>query len=78
MVTLGGETMMMGLRLAEGITDGRFHEMLGQHLGDLYGDVIDRLAEHRLIGWDGERVRLTERGRLLGNLVFQEFLGTEE
>lgn len=77
-VTLSGETMMMGLRLAEGITDGRLYEMLGQHLGDLYGGVIDRLAEHRLIGWDGERVRLTERGRLLGNLVFQEFLGTEE
>lgn len=77
-VTLSGETMMMGLRLAEGVADKRFHEMLGQHLTDLYGDVIGRLAGHRLIDWDGERVRLSERGRLLGNLVFQEFLGTEE
>lgn len=75
--TLAGETMMMGLRLAEGITDGRFFEMLGQHLGDLYGDVIDRLAGYGLVHWDGDRLRLTQHGRLLGNLVFQEFLGAE-
>ncbi|MCU0521367.1 MAG: radical SAM family heme chaperone HemW [Anaerolineae bacterium] len=76
--TLDGELMMMGLRLAEGVSDARFHEASGHHLHELYGHVIDRFAEYDLLEWNGERVRLTRRGRLLGNLVFQEFLLPEE
>jgi oxygen-independent coproporphyrinogen III oxidase len=73
-----GETMMMGLRLAEGVTDARFHERFQLHLLDVYGQTIDRVCSLGLASWDGERVRLTPRGRLLGNQVFEEFLPTEE
>jgi oxygen-independent coproporphyrinogen-3 oxidase len=37
--------------------------------------VVGRLAGDDLLASDGERVRLTPRGRLLSNDVFQEFLG---
>ncbi len=76
--TVYGETMMMGLRLAEGVSDARFHAAFGLHLPDLYGDVISRWVGYGLLSWDEERLRLTPRGRLLGNQVFQEFLLPED
>jgi coproporphyrinogen III oxidase-like Fe-S oxidoreductase len=39
-------------------------------------EVVGRLKEDGLVDSDGETVRLTERGRMLSNDVFQEFLGT--
>jgi oxygen-independent coproporphyrinogen-3 oxidase len=38
-------------------------------------EVVGRLAEDGLVESDGKTVRLTERGRMLSNDVFQEFLG---
>jgi coproporphyrinogen III oxidase-like Fe-S oxidoreductase len=38
-------------------------------------EVVARLAEDGLLASDGKRVRLTARGQLLSNDVFQEFLG---
>jgi len=73
-----GETMMMGLRLAEGVTAARFEAAFGRRLVEIYGATIDRFGEIGLVSWDGERVRLTERGRLLGNQVFEAFLFDEE
>lgn len=71
-----GETMMLGLRLAEGVTEARFRERFGVSLVEVYGDVLTQLAEAGLLMWDQTRVRLTQRGRLLGNRVFAEFLFT--
>jgi oxygen-independent coproporphyrinogen-3 oxidase len=36
---------------------------------------VSRLVEAGLLDSDGETVRLTPRGRLLSNDVFQEFIG---
>lgn len=69
-----GETMMMGLRLAEGVTEARFRERFGAGLADCYGETVADLSGVGLVAWDGERVRLSARGRLLGNLVFGAFL----
>jgi oxygen-independent coproporphyrinogen-3 oxidase len=38
-------------------------------------EIAARLAEDGLLAFDGDRVRLTSRGRLLSNDVCQEFLG---
>jgi oxygen-independent coproporphyrinogen-3 oxidase len=70
-----GETMMMGLRLTdEGVTDARFRARFGLGLADRYGAEIERLQQRGLVDWDGERLRLTSGGRLLGNEVFAAFL----
>jgi oxygen-independent coproporphyrinogen-3 oxidase len=74
-----GETMMMGLRLVqEGVSDRVFRSRFGQGLEQVYGEQIERLIRLGLLEWMGERenarLRLTARGRLLGNQVFMEFI----
>ncbi len=69
-----GETMMMGLRLVEGVSDTRFRARFGMGLMEVFGAEVSRLAGQGLLGWDGQTARLTPRGRLLGNWVFREFV----
>ena len=70
-----GETMMLGLRLVrEGVPFARFEETHGQPLRAAFGPSLDRLQGAGLLESDGERVRVTPRGLLLGNRVFSEFI----
>ncbi len=70
-----GETMMMGLRLTqEGVSDQHFRTRFGCTLRGRFGWELDLLEERGLLEWNGDRVRLTPRGRLLGNQVFQYFI----
>ncbi|MCZ6891535.1 MAG: radical SAM family heme chaperone HemW [Chloroflexi bacterium] len=69
-----GETMMLGLRLADGVTGDGFNARFGQTLMDVFGAAIQELEEFGLLQWNGDRLLLTPRGRLLGNEVFQRFL----
>ncbi len=74
-----GETMMMSLRLTrEGVTEVDFQERFGQSLEALFASEIKELQGYGLLEWVGEaprrRLRLTPRGRLLGNQVFMRFL----
>ncbi len=69
-----GETMMMGLRLAEGVTEARFRRRFGVGFAETFGGVIERFGRLGLLSWDGRRLRLTAAGRLLGNPIFAEFL----
>jgi oxygen-independent coproporphyrinogen-3 oxidase len=70
-----GETMMMGLRLLEeGVSFARFRRRFGLEMEQRFGRELAELVELGLIVRDGERVRLSERGHLLGNQVFLRFL----
>jgi len=70
-----GEMMMMGLRLVkEGVRDADFRGRFGVGLEERYAKELQMLTAKQLIDWDGERVRLTHGGRLLGNMVFREFV----
>jgi oxygen-independent coproporphyrinogen III oxidase len=70
-----GETLMLGLRLIdEGVDRARFADRFGVELDDVYGPVITRLIDQDLLEALPDRIRLTPRGRLLGNRVFAEFL----
>jgi oxygen-independent coproporphyrinogen-3 oxidase len=69
-----GETMMMGLRLVNGVSDARFRARFGVGLADVFGGALARLSDLGLLEWDGQTARLTPRGRLLGNWVFREFV----
>lgn len=69
------ETMILGLRLiGEGVSFQRFQERHGRPLAEVYGAQIERLASQGLLEVLPDRVRLTPRARLLGNLVFLAFL----
>ena len=69
------ETMMMGMRLSEGVSMSRFAGRFGAQLGDVFTDEISRLLDIGLIEITGESIRLSKRGFLLGNEVFAEFIG---
>ncbi len=73
-----GEKMMLGLRLVqEGVGDAAFREQFGVGPEEVFGHEIARLAQRGLLERLPDRVRLTPRGRLLGNQVFAEFLPDE-
>jgi oxygen-independent coproporphyrinogen-3 oxidase len=69
------ETMILGLRLVqEGVRLADFRERFGREMTNVYGREIGEMGRAGLLEVSGERVRLTARGRLLGNEVFQQFL----
>jgi oxygen-independent coproporphyrinogen-3 oxidase len=69
-----GETMMLGLRLTEGVTFSRFEQRFGVAMTEVYARELRELGEQGLIEVDTIGVRLTRRGWLLGNRVFAAFL----
>jgi len=69
-----GETMMLGLRLTEGVTFSRFEQRFGVAMTEVYARELRELGEQGLIEVDAAGVRLTRRGWLLGNRVFVAFL----
>jgi oxygen-independent coproporphyrinogen III oxidase len=69
-----GETMLLGLRLAEGVSRSAFAARFGVDVEDIFGPVLTELAEVGLLEGAGDRIRLTQRGRFLGNEVFCRFL----
>jgi oxygen-independent coproporphyrinogen-3 oxidase len=70
-----GETMMLGLRLRqEGVAFDRFLARHGQDLRRCFAGQLSELQGLGLLVIDDERVRLTDRGIMLGNQVFARFL----
>ena len=70
------EFMFLGLRLAEGISYRAFEREFGRSLNAVYGTAAADLAKLGLLALRGERLALTQRGMLLSNQVFMEFVYT--
>ena len=68
------EAIAMGLRLSQGIEFANIRDRFGVDLISRYGQEIDELLHLGLLETDGQGLRLTQRGRLLGNEVFWRFL----
>ena len=70
------ETMMVGLRLTEeGVSQAVFLERFGEPMQAMFGREIEELIGHGLLEWtEGDRLRLTRRGRMLGNQAFMHFV----
>lgn len=77
LLTLGEqmeEYMFLGLRLTEGISREGFFDSFGVPVGEVYGDVINKLKAQNLLAERGDRLFLTERGIDVSNVVLAEFL----
>jgi len=74
--TAMAETMIMGLRLVrEGVSPAAFEQRFGASLESVYGEAIAPLRAAGLLETGDEgQLRLTRRGRLLGNQVFMAFI----
>jgi len=68
------ETFFLGLRLAQGVHLERVRSEFGTGVVTALGAVLVDLASFGLIDWEGDWVRLTSRGRLVSNEVFERFL----
>ncbi|SFQ75740.1 oxygen-independent coproporphyrinogen-3 oxidase [Psychrobacillus psychrotolerans] len=68
------EEMFLGLRKNEGVSLAKFEERYGLTLRDVYGKELDELLQRELLVLEDNFVRLTSRGRFMGNEVFQYFL----
>ena len=68
------ETMILGLRLTAGIDVQAFEDRFSADPFTLYGAQIETLMGQGLLESSGGRLLLTDKGRLLSNRVFVEFL----
>lgn len=68
------EHMFLGLRMSDGIGFETFKREFGIHLKDRFGRELELLQSQQLLSADTSAVRLTRRGMLLSNQVFQHFL----
>jgi oxygen-independent coproporphyrinogen-3 oxidase len=67
--------MINNLRLVQtGVSDEDFQFRFGRGLMDVYPVELKELVSVGLLEWQGDSVRLTKRGRLLGNQVFLRFV----
>jgi oxygen-independent coproporphyrinogen-3 oxidase len=68
------EALFMGLRLKEGVSLDEFRAEYGVDVLARFGGELPRLEEAGLIERGGERLMLTDAGRLLSNEVFISFV----
>ncbi len=68
------ETAILGLRLAEGVHRGDFARRFGRDFEAVFSERLVDVRTAGLVEEAGSWVRLTERGKLLGNEVFERLL----
>jgi oxygen-independent coproporphyrinogen-3 oxidase len=68
------DTLMLGLRLTSGIQRRSFRTRFDMEPEQIYDYEIQELKKLGLLETDSVGIRLTDKGRLLGNEVFERFL----
>lgn len=68
------EEMFLGLRKVVGVDKAQFQAKFGQPLDTTFARAIEKTIEKGWLESTQGSIRLTRRGRFLGNNVFQEFL----
>ena len=69
------EEMFLGLRKMDGVSINTFKERYNQDCMDVFGEQIQSLIARQLLVVQDGRIALTHQGKLLGNEVFQSFIG---
>ena len=68
------EFMFLGLRMMEGVSKKGFKERFNTSIEDVYGDVIKKLADQKLLKVGEDMIKLTDRGIDVSNVVLANFL----
>jgi oxygen-independent coproporphyrinogen-3 oxidase len=68
------ETVIMSLRLRQGISNIDFYKRFGYKIEEQFGDQIHRLVKYGLMSYEDERLKLTEKGLFLADTVMAEFV----
>ena len=68
------EEMFLGLRKTEGVSLARFEEKFNQPMELVYADKLKKEIEKGNLVIENGYIKLTRRGRFVGNDVFEQFL----
>ncbi|MBI2470106.1 MAG: radical SAM family heme chaperone HemW [Planctomycetes bacterium] len=68
------ETVVMSLRLRQGISNNEFYERFGYKIEDQFGNQISSLAKNGLVSYENEILKLTEKGLFVADTVMTEFI----
>jgi len=68
------EAFFLGLRLNRGIDLAGIAREFGEAEVGVYSDALAEVVENGLVERDGTAVRLSERGRMISNEVFERFI----
>ncbi|MBM6507468.1 MULTISPECIES: radical SAM family heme chaperone HemW [Staphylococcus] len=68
------EEMFLGLRLNQGVSMTKFNEKFNTSIENVFGQTINDLKNRKLIEEKSDYIYLTERGKVIGNEVFEAFL----
>jgi len=68
------ETVVMSLRLRQGISNADFYERFGYKIEDQFGEQMNRLAKYGLVSYENEILKLTEKGLFVADTVMTEFV----
>jgi oxygen-independent coproporphyrinogen-3 oxidase len=71
------ETFFLGLRLTEGVNLAEVRKRFGNSVVDAFSPTLAELSDGGLIDRQGDLIRLTARGRIVSNNVFERFLGVQ-
>lgn len=69
------EEMFLGLRKTKGVSVRRFEEKFGRNPMQIFSSQLNDWEKKGLLKTDNDTISLTRQGRLLGNEVFQSFIG---
>ena len=73
-IDLASEFAFLGLRMEHGIDLGEYSRRFGFDLAAKYRDEIERLNEDRLVEIEHSKIKLTRKGKLYSNEVFEVFV----
>ena len=67
------EFMILGLRMTEGVSETDFLVRFGVQLMDVYGGIINKYLRMGLLIKDGYRIRFSDRGIDVSNIILADF-----
>lgn len=68
------EELFLGLRKTAGVSIAHFNKKFGQPMQEIYGEILAKEQGKGNLAIDGDFVKLTHKGRFVGNEVFEQFL----
>ncbi len=68
------ETVIMGLRMSEGVSRAHLRQRYGVELEEYYGEVLNKLQAQQLVELNDSHLRLTPQGRLFSNRIMAELV----
>lgn len=68
------ETVFMALRMNQGVSEIEFQQRFHKSLREVFPEAIAQCCNQKLLQATADGYAMTEQGRVLGNLVFMEFV----